>query len=417
MRCFFFFIFFSLTIITTYGQKNLDYYINTAWANSPLLKDYNFQIQNNRIDSQRLRAGYRPQVNAGTMGMYAPVTNKAVATKSWGYDAAITNIHTYNALVTVSQTLVGKENLNNQYVAIQLVNLGISNQGKITEQDLRRSITQQYITTYGDMLQINFNQEMLNLLKEEEAILKKLTEKSVYKQTDFLSFLVNLQQQELLIKQLHIQYQNDFATLNYIVGITDTAYTILENPSLNSIKLPLLEQTVFYQQFHIDSLKIVTNDRQVDFSYRPKMSFYTDGGYNSSFATTPYRNFGLSAGVTVTVPIYDGKQRKMLHQKNANAEKSRQAYRDFFSTQYQQQIAQLQQQLQQTQQLINQTNLQIKYAEGLIKAQRQQLVTGDVRVADYIIAISNYLNAKNIITQNTINKLQIQNQINYWNRK
>jgi S1-C subfamily serine protease len=45
------------------------------------------------------------------------------------------------------------------------------------------------------------------------------------------------------------------------------------------------------------------------------------------------------------------------------------------------------------------------------------LVTGDVRIADYIIAIGNYLNAKNIITQNTINKLQIINQVNYWNRK
>ena len=60
---------------------------------------------------------------------------------------------------------------------------------------------------------------------------------------------------------------------------------------------------------------------------------------------------------------------------------------------------------------------QINYVEGLIKAQRQQLVTGDIRITDYIIAISNYLNTKNIITLNTINKFQIINQINYWNRK
>ena len=66
--------------------------------------------------------------------------------------------------------------------------------------------------------------------------------------------------------------------------------------------------------------------------------------------------------------------------------------------------------------MIEQTAIQIKYTEGLIKAQRQQLVTGDTRIVDYIISIGNYLNSKNIITQNTINKLQLINQINYWNR-
>lgn len=403
---------FILLISTTaWAQKNLDYFISSGLQNNPLLKDYQYQIEGNKIDSQRLRGSFRPQVNGGTAGAYAPVV------KTWGYDGAITNIHTYNALVTVSQIMTGKGNLNNQYLAIQLQNLGLQNQGRISEQDLKRSITQQYITTYGDMLQVNFNQEVLTLLKEEEAILKTLAEKGVYKQTDFLSFLVNIQQQELLIHQLRIQYQNNFATLNYITGLNDTAFTVLEAPPDFSEELPALEQTVFYRQFRIDSLKIVTNDKQVDFSYRPKVSLYADGGYNSSFLATPYRNFGVSGGVAVTVPIYDGRQRKMLHQKNAIAEQNRQGYRDFFTKQYQQQIAQLRQQLQQTEQLIEQTNTQIKYADGLIKAQRKQLVTGDVRIADYIIAISNYLNAKNIITQNSIAKLQILNQINYWNRK
>ena len=181
--------------------------------------------------------------------------------------------------------------------------------------------------------------------------------------------------------------------------------------------LPLLQETIFYNQFKIDSLKIKTNDKQIDYSYKPRVSVFADGGYNSSFAITPYKNFGLSAGVALTVPIYDGKQRKMQHQKNAIAEQNRSTYQDFFSTQYSQQIAQLNQQLLLTQQLVEQTDTQIKYAEGLIKAQRQQLITGDVRIADYIIAIGNYLNAKNIVTQNTINKFQIINQINYWNRK
>lgn len=393
------------------AQKTLDFYISAGIQNSPLLKEYQYQVQNNKIDSQRLRVSFGPQVNVNMAGSYAPVF------KNWGYDGAISNVHSYNALINVSQKIIGKNNFENQNLVIQLQNLGIRNQGRISEQDLIRSITQQYITTYGDLQQINFNKDMLSLLKEEETILKKLTEKGVYKQTDFLSFLVNIQQQELRLKQLHIQYKNDLATLKYITGLTDTVLILLDAPPDLGNQVAGPEQTIFYQPFKIDSLKIEAADRQIDFGYRPKMSIYADGGYNSSFITAPYRNFGLSGGFTVAIPIYDGRQRKMLHLKNALAEETRKSYRDFFLNQYQQQINQLQQQLQLTEQFIEQTNTQIKYAEVLIKAERQQLITGDVRIADYIIAISNYLNAKYIITQNSISRLQILNQINYWNRK
>lgn len=404
-----FFVF--LTSIGTAQNKDIDYFIKQGLQNSPLLKDYQLQIQTNGIDSQRLRVSYLPQVNGGTAAAYAPLI------KGWGYDGTITNLHTFNALVTVSQPIIGKNNINNQYMALQLQNLGLQNQGKISEQDLKRSIAQQYITVYGDLEQIRFNTELMDLLKEEESILKKLAEKGVYKQTDFLSFMVSIQQQELVIKQLKQQYHNDFSTLNYISGLSDTAYTILPAPQLLNESLPPLQQTVFYQQYQLDSLKIKNTDQQIDFNYRPKINVFADGGYNSSFLITPYKNFGVSAGISLVVPIYDGNQKKMLHQKNTIAEQNRQNYLNFFSKQYKQQIDQLQQQLVLAEQLIQQASVQIKYADGLIKAQRQQLVTGDVRIADYIIAIGNYLNAKNIITQNTITKLQLNNQINYWNRK
>ena len=396
---------------STAQQKDWNYFLSMGLQHSPLLKDYQFQVQGNKIDSQRIKSSYGPQVTGNSNGLFSPVV------KSFGYDGTITNLHTFNALLGVSKIIVGKGNINNQYQTLQLQNLSLENQGKISEQDLKKNITQQYITAYGDIMQINFNQDVISLLQNEETILKKLAEKGVYKQTDFLSFLVNFQQQKLVIKQLYIQYQNDFATLNYISGVIDTSYTILELPSVYLPALPKVDETIFYDRFIIDSLKIKNNDSQIDYNYKPRLSILADGGYNSSFVITPYKNFGLSAGVSMTVPIYDGKQRKMLHQKNDIAEQSRKTYQQFFITQYTQQIEQLKQQLLLTEQLIEQTGTQIKYAEGLIKAQRQQLITGDVRIADYIIAIGNYLNAKNIITQNTINKLQIINQLNYWNRK
>ena len=69
---------------------------------------------------------------------------------------------------------------------------------------------------------MDFNSQLLNLLSREESVLKRLTQKNVYKQVDYLSFLVTYQQQDLVQNQLQAQYKNDYASLNYLAGIIDT---------------------------------------------------------------------------------------------------------------------------------------------------------------------------------------------------
>jgi glutaredoxin 2 len=106
----------------------------------------------------------------------------------------------------------------------------------------------------------------------------------------------------------------------------------------------------------------------------------------------------------------------MQYSKLDIAERTRAGYKDFFTSQYKQQISQLTQQLQATEALIAQINDQVRYSEALIDVNGKLLGTGDVKVADFILALSNYLNAKNLLTQNNITRLQIINQINYFNR-
>ena len=405
---------FLLVLITACSfsqERTLEYYINAGLQNSPLLKDYTNQKAANLIDSMRILAGYKPQVSGLSVNNYAPTFN------GWGYDGAVTNGANFSQQVLATKRLVSKENLQNQHEAIRLLNESLNISGRITEQDLKKSIIAQYITAYGVWQQYSFNNDLLLLIRKQETVLKKLTEKGVYRQTDYLSFVVTQQQQELLISQIKIQFQNEFSTLSYLSGIQDTLALPLTKPEVELSVLPDAESSVFYQQFRIDSLKLKNNDALIEFNYKPKVNLYADGGYLTSFAEQAYKNFGTSFGVNITVPIYDGKQKKMQHDKVSIAEQTRQNYRNYFKKQFGQEIAQLSQQLNATQQLINQTAPQIKYTETLIEANRKLMETGDARMADYIIAIGNYLTAKNIVTQNTIHQLQLINQINYWNRK
>ena len=392
------------------GQtNNLNYYINRSLENSPLLKDYQNQMIINQMDSLILRATYKPQVNFSSTGIYPPII------KGIGYDEAITNGGNYSALLTVSQTIIGGGNKKTRLNTYTLENQSVRNAKKISEQDLKLSVTTQYIATYGILQEIVFNEEIKNLLTKESILLKTLTERAVYKQTDYLNFQVTLQQQQLLINQQKADYKNNMALLNYLCGIVDTSFVRLEKPDITLRPSLSFENTLQYFNFQIDSLKIQNSNALIDYEYRPKLDVFADAGFNSSFAFQPYKNFGASIGLSLVVPIYDGGQRQKQHNKIKASEQTRQNYQDFSRQQYRQQSEQLYQQLEQTEGIIYQAQTVIKSTQALIDAYGKLLQTGDVAITDYILSINNFLNAKHVITQQTNNKLQIINQINYWN--
>ncbi len=391
-------------------NNKLDFYVGQALTNSPLLKDYKNQVAASYYDSLLILAAYKPQVTGNSNNSYAPVI------KGWGYDNAITNGANVSAVVGVNKQLMNKKTVAAQFQHIQLQNATISNTSKITEQDLKRTIIAQYITAYGDLQQLNFTKEINSLLTKQEIVLKKMTRSNVFKQVDYLSFLVTLQQQALVIKQQEMQYKNDYAQLNYLCGITDTATVDLADPEIRSDSIPDKTKSVFFKQFEIDSLKSLNSKALLEINYRPKINLFADAGYNSSLAYKPYKNLGTSFGASIAIPIYDGRKKKMEISKINIDARNRNNYKDFFNNQYAQQIAMLTQQLHETESMISLIDAQLKYAKSLIEVNGKLLNAGEAKVTDYILALNNYITAKNMITQNSISRLQIINQLNYWTR-
>jgi outer membrane protein TolC len=162
---------------------------------------------------------------------------------------------------------------------------------------------------------------------------------------------------------------------------------------------------------------LLNADRQINFDYRPKLSVYADGGYLSSFNYMPWKNFGLSAGLSLVVPIYNGGQKKMEHDQLAIAEETRAQYRNFFTSQYGQQIRILMDQLASQEPLISQCKQQMSYAKTLIEANGELLRTGDIPVTDYLISVSNFINARILLIDTILTRYNLINEINYWSQK
>src|SRR4030095_2857683 len=130
-------------------QNNLDYFVNQAIANSPLLKDFQNQILSFTLDSQIMRAALKLQVNGISNNSYVPII------KGYGYDEVITNGQQVSALAQVSKSFLGGKTINTQIANLQLQSQVMANAVKMSEQDVIKTITDQYIVTYGEQLQLD----------------------------------------------------------------------------------------------------------------------------------------------------------------------------------------------------------------------------------------------------------------------
>ncbi|MEO5569406.1 MAG: TolC family protein [Bacteroidia bacterium] len=390
-----------------FSQHSINDYLQAAVKNSPVYIDNQNQIQSLAFDSMLIRGGLKPQVSFNSTNMYAPVIN------GYGYDEVITNGGNYNALLGINYTIVGKNNLNNQYASLFIQKQILELKTKLSERDLKQTVTAQYITVYGQQQLLSNSEKILEVLKNEDLILKNITEKGLYRQTDYLSFLVGYKQQKLSSSQQKLQAQNDLYVLNYLCGITDTTYVILPDPALSTSPVFNGEQPIQFRQFILDSLKLQNSIEQIKFNYKPKLSLLGDAGYNTTFTYHAEKNFGASVGLNFSIPIYYGNQRKFQLEKFRLSENTRMSYADYFRKQYSMKQMQLQKQISETEMLIIEAQEQLKISETLLAANNKLLETGDMRITDYVISVTNYITSRSTEQQLITSKMQLINQYNF----
>ena len=400
--------FISLPFCLVAQEKNLDYFINQAKTNSPLLNDYNNQILILSLDSSKIKAGLKPQLMGTSNLLYAPII------RGIGFDPAVTNGQVLSVLTTVSKEITTKNRLNTILRSLQLNKNSLGNQQAFTLLDLEKGIAAQYITTWGDRQLVQLAKEILQLLEREDAFLKKLTQSAVFKQTEYLAFKVSLEQQYITLLQSQNQYKNDFAVLNYLSGIADTTiYPIAAVPN-QQIKVLKFNESLIFKKYQIDSLIILNALDQLSLNYKPKLNVFANAGYQSSLPKQAYQNLGWAIGLNLSFPIYDGGLKKLSTQQFNLNQQTQNKYKDFYKTQYNQQKNQLLQLIDQYELVINTSNKQVNYSKALVDADASQLKTGDVRMTDYLLAVNNYLNLKVSSIQNNISQLQIINQLHYF---
>jgi outer membrane protein TolC len=406
------FLILILAFLVTSGafaqNRTLDYYLSTGLRNSPLLNDYHNQLQSGSLDSLLALAAFKPQVNISSQVLYAPAGSKI------GYDQAITNGGNYAATIGVKQVLFNTKIKSAQSENINLLKQTLEVNKKLTQVDLKKSITLQYITAYADFSQIQFTRNTIGILTGQQKVIKQLVESGIYQMTDLMNLSVTITAQEIAGKQVFIQYKNDIALLNLLSGIIDTTTVELIKPELILTALPDIQQSPVMLQSKIDSLKNNNSKSLIDLNYRPKLEAFADAGFMAIKPINIPQNFGTSFGLNFSLPVYDGKQRELEYKKIEINEKSRMLYRDYYSTQYWQQYRQLLEQLMLNDDLIRDINLQLLQQKELIDLYKTvALENAMIRITDYLAVINNYSNTQNSLTIAEMTRLQLINQLNF----
>ena len=401
-------IFSFIFSLQLFAQKqSLDFYLNAGLAGSPLLKDYKNQVLSNAQDSLLVKAKIEPQVTATSQVLIAPFT------KNFGYDEAITNGQNYIAVAGVTQTMFNRRHTSNSFENINIQNRTISNEVKLTEQELKKIITEKYITAYIASSEIAFDKEIMGLLREEDELLKLLAEKGIYKQSEYLSFLIEMQTQETSILKQEIEYKQDLYELNVICGIADTVTHALSDPNIIQSSATGVENSPVFQQFKVDSLMNMNEQQAVKLNYGPAVSWFADAGVMSTDISQTYKHVGFSFGLNVTMPIYDGKQRDKEISKLKIKDESRVSYQGFFKNQYSAKQLQIDQKIKSYYKLEISLNKQLESINVLIGMNKIQLNNGELSISDHVLTIKNFIETKHQLSAIQLEKLQMINEWNY----
>jgi outer membrane protein TolC len=401
-------LFFGLFTEAHSQSQGLDYYLKEGLQNSPLLKDFQNQINSATIDSILVRAAQKPLIEAKSQLQYSPVY------KNFGYDEVITDGGNYQVVAGVSQSIFNRRELDNKFQSIVIQKKSVNNSSKLSETDLKRIITNQYLSSFADYSDLSFNESFLELMYNENEVVKQFVGNGIYNQTDYLSLLIETQGQEILVNQLRTQFRSDLRLLNQICGInTDNTVTSLSKPAIEKAGASDLSKSPFIRQYKLDSLRIVNEKTAIGVKYQPKVSWFADAGILTATPLNFYKHVGYSVGLSLSIPLYDGKQKDYDLQKLELSENTRSFYETGFRNQYSQQLKQLEDELNSLQDLLIQTEKQRNTSDQLIVMSKAQLNVGNVQITDYINAIKNYKNINKNINEIQIKILQTINEINY----
>lgn len=407
------------------AQNTLDYYIQTAKQNSPLINDNINQIKVNKLEIERLKALYnKPQIGVTANYLFSPIistdNNKTTfkpnadnATNYYGYDLAYSNGGQYQVLLNVTKPLFNGQRYTTASEQLNITSQINENNVRLNEHDIEKIITDQYILCLQDIRQIEYAEQILKLLAYQKSILEKLVESSIYKQSDL--FLLNIEYNNFQTQLITFRsnYQRDLMDLNILCGIDDTALVQIQstNLSLNAT----VTESKFLEKYRLDSLNLIAQQKVFELKYKPQINFFANAGLNAVYAPTIPNRFGMGAGLIFIYNFFDGNQKVINRSKTQILERSISFYKDNFITQNTIRKSKILTELQSYNDRMAIAEQQLKDYDFLLNSYKKEILLGQISIVNYITVLKNMAALQRDYALLFLQQQLLINAYNYWN--
>lgn len=406
-------------------QRDLDYYLEQAKINSPLINKNKNENKIVELDLKQIKSVLsKPEINLEANILFAPIVSRDNnstrfewtsngANNYIGYDLAGTDGGQYQAFVSVNQPLFTNfkfKSYSNRADILRQIN---ENNITLTVHEIEQLVGYQYILCLKSKTQIENSLLLLKEVEEQLLILQKLVENAVYKQTDLMLLQIERQNYMAESETFISEYKSNIYDLNLICGINDT------NPvELKEINFQLKSENIAYSQFltsyKLDSLNIVAEQKISELKYKPQFNLLANAGLNAVYLPSLNR-LGFSTGISISWNIFDGNQREIEKEKSTVNLQTLEFDKKNFVTKNDIYKNKIQNQIISLNQRITLSENQINQYDKLLNIYNKELSQGEISVMDFKNLLKDIASKKQESLLLKMEKQLLINSYNYWN--
>ncbi len=417
-RIFLFVIFFSQF---AFGQRALDDFIRQAVGNSPTLKEYEHMLAVNQIQGKLNRAE-NADFHISLTGdyLFTPYFNNQGHILSTdpspgavGYDIRLYDGGLYSVQLNLERAIFNSRQLDVLEKQFRIIDDNARYGLELEKHNLQKQVTDQYLNAYQALLMVRLSEEMVSHLEEQAKLAANLVGNGFLNTQDYLLLRIEQKNQAVSLNDARLEYRSNLLQLYALCGMQDTSVADIDSAALHLTEPK--EDSHFLVKYTLDSLMTVNQQELFEMKYLPQMNLFFNTGLNAVELKNIQRKFGLSAGLSMSWPIYDGRQKGLTRQQNIINRNTISEYRQFSERTIVLQRKDLLNRIQVLEENIRALADQITDYRQLMLISDKQLQMGNVSMLDHLTLLRRFCDVRKEQIQMEI-KYQIEiNQFNYWN--
>ena len=426
-RYLFLMVWLTATCVSSRAQMvshSLDYYLSKALENSPLLMDE--QNQTSILNDEKLylmNAYTHAQTLLTGNYLFVPIVetdhgqtsfkwNAQSADNYYGYDLGVSNGN-LQVGVTWTKPLLGKSVYQAAESQINVQHDMLKNNIRLNRHDLERNVIDQYILCMLDRDQIDFVDTISRLLDTQADLITRLAYAGQAKQSDIEMIIIEQKVNKETKASCVQSYRNHLMELNALCCIRDTTTTDIEKTKITkSVEVGMSQ---FLTKYNLDSINAIASQKMYETKYKPQLNLFTNLGLQTTNYNTMYKNLGLSAGVTFSMLLSDGKLKRLKQHETATTLSSISIYKNNLVTQNEIHRNQCSEALNDFDTRIHLLDSQIAQYGRLLDICQKEIRVGQMSVFDYITTLKNMISVRQQKMTVEANRQLAVNAYNYYN--